>query len=393
MEINKFSNESISRLLKEVAAAYEVRDEDRFRIRAYQNAASAIEHATSEIKDIWEEGKLTDLPGVGSSIAGHLDEYFKTGKVKHFLEVFKELPQGMFGLFGLQGIGAKTAYKLAKELKIKDREEALEIVKKAAQEGKISQIEGFGEQKEAAILEAIEKLKPNKDTRKRLLLPLATAISEKYMAYLKENKDVMGIEPLGSLRRRVATVGDIDFAISTTNPSSVIKHFINYREVGEVLNEGEVKASVLLKTGVRVDLMTENPEAFGALLQHFTGSKAHNIELRKYALERAASLSEHGIKKGGKTHIFKDEKSFYTFIGLPLIPVEIREGNGEIEAALKGELPSLVDLDDIKGDLHIHTNYSDGRNSLEEMVDALVTKKYEYFGITDHAPSTTARGE
>lgn len=389
----KFTNSYISKLLKQVAAAYEVTGEDRFRIRAYQNAATSIEHATSEIKDLWERGQLTEIPGVGASLAGHLDEYFKTGKVKHFEQVLSKVPEGMFGLFGVQGIGAKTAFKLAKDLKIKTKEEAVKKVVEAAKEGKIQEFEGFGEQKEKDILEALEAVKPNKETRGRMLLPMATEISEKYMKYMKEIPEVLDIKPLGSLRRRVATIGDIDFAIATTKPEKVIPHFVKFPGVTEILNEGDIKASVLLANNIRVDLMTEDPKAIGALLQHFTGSKAHNITLRKYALEKEMSLSEHGIKYKGKTKEFPDEESFYKFIGLSYIEPELREDVGEIKLAEKGTLPKLIEVSDIKGDLHTHTDFSDGHNTLEEMVEAAKQMGYEYVGITDHAPSVTSRGD
>src|SRR3989344_495268 len=390
---SRYSNAFVSKLLKEVAAAYEVTGEDRFRIRAYQNAATAIEHATSEVKDLWEEGKLTEIPGIGSSIAGHLDEYFRTGKVRHFEASFNKLPGGMFGLFGIHGIGAKTAYRLAKELNIKRREDSLEVVKKAALEGKISQIEGFGERKEKEILEAIEKLKPNKEGRKRLLLPTASWVSEKISNYMRGIKEVLDIKPLGSLRRRVVTVGDIDFAVSTRSANKVIDHFVSFPDTSEILNKGDVKASILLKSGVRVDLMTEKPDAFGALLQHFTGSKAHNISLRKFALEKSYSLSEHCIKVKGKVKEFSDEESFYSFLGLAYIEPELREDSGEIEAAKVKKLPKLIELKDIRGDLHLHTNFSDGNNTLDEMVKKAREFKYEYIGISDHAPSINSRGE
>ena len=392
MEV-KFTNAEISKLLKEVAAAYEVTNEDRFKIRAYQNAATSIEHATSEAKDLWEEGKLKDIPGVGDSLAGHLDEYFKTGKVKHFEQVLKPLPQGMFGILGLQGIGSKTAFKLAKEFKLEKRDTAVEELKKAAEGGKISQLEGFGEQSEKEILEVLEKLKPGKEIRKRLPLPAATEIADRYLDYLKKNDSVLQIEPLGSLRRRVSTIGDIDFAIATTKPEDVIPYFLSYKEVAEVLNEGDVKASVLLSNGTRVDLMTEEPSGFGSLLQHFTGSKAHNIALRKHALEIGKSLSEHGIKYKGKIQKFADEESFYKFIGLEYIEPEIREDAGEIDLSLGGKLPNLVKLTDIKGELHSHTTFSDGASSLKQMVDSAKEKGYEYVGISDHAPSVMNRGE
>ncbi len=393
MEDNKYSNAYISKMLKQVAAAYEVTGEDKFRIRAYQNAAASVEHATSEAKDLWEEGKLTEIPGVGASIAGHLDEYFKTGKVRHFEQVLRQMPKGMFSLFGLHGIGAKTAYKLASELKIAEPGNALEIVKKAALEGKIKEIEGFGEQSEKELLDVIAKQKPGKQAKKRLLLPDATEVAERYLQYLKGLGDGLSIEPLGSLRRRVATIGDIDFAIATKQPQEALKYFVKFPEVSEILNEGDVKASVLLKNGLRVDLMTEKQEAFGSLLQHFTGSKAHNIALRELALKKGLSLSEHGIKKNEKLKEFSSEEAFYSYLGLEYIPPEIREDTGEIQASQAGKLPNLIELNDIKGDLHTHTDFSDGSNTLEEMVGTARKMGYEYVGISDHAPSVRTRGE
>lgn len=391
--VDTTSNLYISKLLKQIASVYEVLGEDKFKIRAYQNAASGVEHLTTSTKVLWEQGKLKEIPGVGPSIAGHLDEYFKTGKAKHFDEVKSKVPKGMFELLGIQGIGAKTAFKLIKDLKISEKDNAIEKVMNAAKAGKIQNLEGFGQLKEKEILEALEKQKPNKETRNRMLLPTATEIAEKYILYMKENKSVIEIFPLGSLRRRVATIGDIDFAVSTNNPKDVINHFIKSSMVTEILNEGDVKASVLIANGARVDLMTENPKSVGALLQHFTGSKGHNIALRKFALEKEMSLSEHGIKFKNKLHEFSNEKDFYEFIGLSFIEPEIREDAGEIEACEKKSLPKLIKLSDIKGDLHTHTDFSDGRNTLEEMVLSAIEKGYEYVGISDHAPSVDARGE
>ncbi|MEK7595534.1 MAG: DNA polymerase/3'-5' exonuclease PolX [Patescibacteria group bacterium] len=390
---DKYTNSSVSRLLKEVAAAYEVLEEDKFRIRAYQNASTSIEHATSEVYDLWEQGRLREISGIGASLAAHLDEFFKTGKAKHFEETFAKLPDGMFGVFGLQGIGAKTAFKLAVALKIKNRDTAEEKVKKAALEGKIRVLDGFGEKKEAEILEVIEKLKPGKEKRGRMLLPVAEEIANRYLHFLQDSKLIEQIEPLGSIRRRVATVGDLDFAVATTNPKAVLEKFVTFAEIAEVLNIGEVKASVLLKNGVRVDLMAIEPDSFGSMLQHFTGSKLHNVALRTYALEKGLSLSEHGIKKEGKLKKFADEKSFYEYIGLPLIPPELREDRGELQAAEKKLLPDMITLEDIKGDIHTHTDFSDGSNTLEEMVDGALKLGYEYFGVSDHAPSVINRGE
>lgn len=390
---NKVSNSYISKMLKEIAAAYEVTGEDRFKIKAYQNAAAGVEHSTSEVKDLWEEGKLREVPGIGSSIFGHLDEYFKTGKVLHFELVTKGLPKGMFGLFGLQGIGAKTAYRLAKAFNLKNKENALEVVKKAAQNGKIRSLEGFGEQSEKDILSVLNNVTPNKEARARMLLPDATEISQRYSSYMKAAGGCERVEVLGSLRRRCATVGDLDFAVVSSESAKVISNFVKYKEVWEILSEGDVKASVLLKNGVRVDLMVEKKEGFGSLSQHFTGSKAHNIALRKYALDKGMSLSEHGIKYKNKMRSFEDEEEFYNFLGLELIPAELREDMGEIEASKNGTLPGLIKLEDVKGDLHSHTVLSDGNNTLEEMVFAAKAMNYRYVGITDHAPSIVSRGD
>ncbi len=394
MSDTKYSNHYISNLLKWVAASYEVLGEDKFRIRAYQNAASSIEHATSEIKDMWDEGKLKEIPGVGASIAGHLDEYFKTGKVTYFEKVLSQMPPGMFGLFGIQGIGAKTAFKLAQDLKIKENDNPLAIVKKAAEEGKIRALEGFGEKKESELLEAIDKLKPNKETRPRILLSDATEIAQRYTKHMLKCKEVKRIEPLGSLRRRLSTIGDIDFAVVTSNAEVVLNHFTSFSEVAEVLNQGDIKASVLLVNGVRVDLMTEEEKAFGSLLQHFTGSKMHNVALRKVALSKGMSLSEHGIKENGKLLEFPDEESFYNHIGLKFIPPEIREDTGELELFEKGKktYPNFILQSDIKGDLHSHTDFSDGQNTLEQMIKEAKTLGYSYLGISDHAPSVKTRG-
>jgi len=392
MELPRLSNAYVTKMLREVAAAYEIKGEDRFRVRAYDTAADSVEHATSEVKDLWEEGRLGDIPGVGSSIAGHLDEYFRTGKVRHFKEVKKGLPPGMFEFLGLEGVGAKTAYRLARELNLK----TIDGLKKAAESGKIAKLPGFKEKTEKQILKAIEERKVGEG---RMILPIAYAAAEKIIGKILKMPGVRRADPLGSLRRMVSTVGDIDIGIATNKPKEVVEAFTKLPDVMRVLAAGEAKASVLLKTGKQIDIRVHDPESYGALLQYLTGSKQHNIHLRKIANEKGFSLSEYGIshfKRGkivGKPLPVATEEEFYRILGLAWIPPEIREDTGEIEAAQKGELPKLVELKDIKGDTHTHTTASDGENTMEEMVEAAIEQGLDYYGIADHAPSAQAMGE
>lgn len=395
------TNLGVAKLLRGVAAAFQLKENpspnDRFRIIAYQRAADAIEHATSEVKDLWEEGELGEVAGIGTAIAGYLDELFKTGKVNHFEQVMKGLPPAMFELIGVPGIGAKTAYKLTKELGITKPHGALEKLKKAAERGHIRKIEGFAETSEKEIKEAVEEASAR---TKRLILPYATSIAEDVVAWLRKNPNVRVAEPLGSLRRQASTVGDIDIAIATNKPKEVIEHFTKYPKKTKVLEAGEATASILLPGGTQVDLMVQPPEAFGALLQHFTGSKHHNVALRTLALKKGLSLSEYGIKKRGKLVKVATEEEFYKTLGLDWIPPELREDRGEINAALRqaqgkpGGLPKLVEVKDIKGDFHIHTNvltevsHDTGRDSIKEYVKEAEKLGYEYIGISEHNPKS-----
>lgn len=380
-----FSNKDIARLLREIAAAYEAKGENRFKIIAYDNAATSIEHATSELKDLWGEGNLDTVPGLGESIREHLGELFKTGKVKHFEAVKKGLPPGMFSLLDIGGLGPKSAYKLAKELNIKNPEDLEEVARK----GKIREIPGFGEKSEEDILTAISELK-GRGTRH--LLSIAFATAERILGHLRQHKDCQRAEPLGSLRRMVATVGDIDIAVASDKPQVMIDHLQKFREINRVLEAGPRKSSVLLRNGIQIDLMVSPPRAFGSLLQHFTGSKNHNIHLREYALKKGMSVSDYGIKVKGRLKEFKTEEEFYKFLGLTYIEPELREDTGEIEATLSYELPKIVEPEDIKGDIHLHSNYPIepshdlGEDSFETIIERAHELGYEYVGLSDHSP-------
>jgi len=388
----RLSNKEVVILLKEILAAMEVKNVNPFRIRAYQNAISILDNLTVSIYDLWENKRLGEIPGVGPGIEEHLNELFSTGKVEDYERIKKDLPQGMFALIGLRGVGAKRAFKLAVAFKLNDREKALDKLKDAAEAGKVQELEGFGEKIEKAILEAISEKKMAKSSKQRMLLIQAEEIVDRITLHMKKCKAVVKMEAAGSFRRKNPTVGDLDIPISTNEPEKVIKHFLKFPEIAEILVEGDKKASVVLKNDIQVDIRVSTPDAYGSMLQYFTGSKQHNILLRNYALTKGMSLSEYGIKKGDTTKEFADEESFYKELDLPYIPPEIRHGNFEIEAALKNKLPKLIELKDIRGDVHVHTNFSDGVNTMEEMIEKAKELGYEYIGISDHAPSIQSRG-
>lgn len=382
------SNLEVAKLLRAVAAAYEVKPGDhRFQRIAYERAADAVEHASSEVKDLWDDGKLEDVAGIGKAIAEHLDELFRTGKVKHFENLMKGMPPAMFELLEVPGIGARSAHRLTKELGIKNAENAQERLLRAAEEGKIRELEGFGEKSEEEIIEAIKEVKAR---TRRLLLPYATGIAEEVVLWLKRNPEAKKVEPLGSLRRQVSTVGDIDIACATNKPKAVIDHFTKYPKKVKLIEAGEATSSILLPGGVQVDLMVQPVESFGALLQHFTGSKHHNIALRSLAQKKGLSLSEYGIKKKGKLEKIATEEEFYKMLGMEWIPPELREDEGEIEAAQQRKLPKLVDVEDIKGDFHIHsdfppeTSHDTGKNSMEDYVKQAENLRYEYIAFSEH---------
>jgi len=390
---HRFSNKEVVALLKEVLAAMEIKGANRFRIRAYQNAIASMDNLTQSVYDLWQNNRLDEIPGVGGGLSQHLTDLFEKGSVKEFDRVRKALPQGMFSLITLRGVGAKKAYKLAKAFDLDERKGALEKLKKIAESGQIRELEGFGEKSEKDILDAIKDVKISKSERKRLLLIQAERVAEEFMAYMLENELVKEIHPLGSLRRRSETVGDIDMSVSTEKSEEVLGYFVANPKIREVVSKGDRMSTVLYGDDMQIDLLTSDPDSYGSLLQHFTGSKQHNILLRTYALEKGLSLSQYGVKKGKELVKFANEKEFYKYLGLPWIPPELREGKDEIELALKGELPVLVELSDVKGDVHIHTTASsDGLSTLEEMVSTAWEIGHEYIGISDHNPSVASRG-
>lgn len=386
------SNLEIAKLFRAVAAAIQVKDKSpgaRFKVIAYENAADAIEHATSEVKDLWDDGELVSLPGIGKSIAEHLDELFKTGKVESFEDLMSDLPQGMFEFLNIVGVGPKSAYKLAKEFKVTKAEGALAKLEKAAGCGRIHDLEGFGKESERDILEGIKNIK---EKSSRMLLPHAQEVADEIMEYMRKIPEAKRVETLGSLRRQVSTIGDVDVAVASDEPKKVIEHWLKYPKIQEVYDKGELTASVRLPGSIRADLKVQYIDTFGALLQHFTGSKHHNVALRTLAIKKKLSLSEYGVKKDGKIVKTPTEEAFYALLGMDRIPPEIRENEGEIEAALEKKLPKLVEFEDMKGDLHLHTNFLEetshdtGVGSIEEFALKGQALGLSYIAITEHNP-------
>lgn len=387
------SNQEIAQLLKGMATAYQIKNDQQFRVKAYEEAAASVEHATSSVKDLWDDGKLETLSGVGKSIASYLDELFRTGKVKHFEKVMGEFPPAMFEFLKISGVGAKTAYKLTNKLRITSSKGAINRLKKAAKAGQIRQIEGFAEESEKDILEGLGEIGKRGKEGQRMTLPFAGRLTKKMLDYMNQCPHIKRIDPLGSMRRQTATVGDLDFGVATKKPGEVIKYFCRYPKIKEVVAAGGNTARIVTRDNRQIDLKTMAPEAYGALLQHYTGSKQHNIHLREIAQKKDLSLSEYGIKSEKSVKKYDSEEKFYKELGMEWIPPELREDAGEIEAAQKGQLPKLIKLKEIKGDLHIHSDYplepshDLGGASIKEIVTKAKKMGYQYVGIAEHNPS------
>ena len=394
--MHSFTNEQISRLLRQVAAAYTIQNEGKykFQILAYQKAADSIEASVTEIKDLLSDNALDKLSGVGPSIRNHILELFSSGEVEHFNAVLKNVSPAIFPLLDIPTFGPKKAFKLVENFKLLNPKSVIEDVYKLASDNQIASLDGFGDKSQSDIKRAIDEYRLGKTKSSRMVLAVASEISDTMLTYLKKDKNVLQAFTLGSLRRMKSTIGDIDIAVSSNNPTAVLDHFNNYPYKDRIIERGDITSSIILSGNKQVDLMVLKPEMFGSLLQHFTGSKEHNVALREYALKKGYSLSEKGVKlKDGSTKTFDDEHEFYNFLGLEWIPPEIRENQGEIDASLNHKLPKLVELKDIKGDFHIHSNYPIepshdlGQNTMEEMLKRADQLDYKYFGFSEHNPS------
>ena len=392
-------NLEIAKLLRNVAAAYTIKDERKFhfQIVAYQKAADSIENSPTQLQDYYKDGKLDTVAGIGISIKGHLEELFTKGKVKYFEWALEGVPPTAFVLMDIPSFGPKKAYRLVEEFGLTNPGTVIKDLKDLAQKGKVAPLKGFGEKSQKDILRAISEFKEGKGKTTRMVLPYASEIADGIIDHLRKCPDVADARVLGSLRRCLPTVGDIDIAVASNNPTSVLDHFVSYPHIERVIEKGKETSSILTSGGKQVDLMVQPIENFGSLLQHFTGSKNHNVALREFSLRKNLSLSEHGIKdltrKNSGIQHYSSEEKFYQAIGLSWIPPEIRENTGEIELAAKNSLPKLIKTREILGDFHIHSSFPIepshdlGKNTIGEMTKKAISLGYKLLGFSEHNPS------
>jgi len=374
-------NTAIAKVFSDIADLLELKGENAFKIRAYQKAVRAIEHYPKEIKIMLDEGEdLRNIPGVGDAIAKKTTELVTTGKLGYYENLKAEFPEGITNLLAIPGIGPKTANRLSSELGVS----SVDALEQAIHGGRVAKLFRLGDKTAGNILQQIQALR-RKDQR----IPIGEAlpIVEEILDSLRSVPGVRNLTYAGSLRRFRETLGDIDLMGTADNPKEVIDTFVTLPHIGQVLAQGSTKASAIASGGLQVDLRMVEHDSFGSLLQYFTGSKQHNISLRERGRRQGLKLSEYGITDldTGELEKFAIEEDFYHRLGLQYIPPELREAQGEVERAEQGTLPRLVELSDIKGDLHVHTDWSDGHNSIEEMALAAKELGYQYIAITEHS--------
>lgn len=376
-------NAEVAGFLYEIADLLEMKGEDRFRPIAYRRAAREIEALPEDVEKLWRKGgvaRLRQVQGVGEAIAEKIDQYLREGRVSALEELRAQFPRGLVDVMRLRGLGPKRASLLWQKLGITD----VGDLKRAAETRQIRRLKGFGEKTEQRILDAI---KLHEEGQSRTLLAVAYPLAEEIVAYLRDHAPIEKVAVAGSLRRMRETVGDLDILVTSPDPPAAIRAFTEMPHVKEVVLAGGTKATVMLDARVQADIRVLEPGSWGAGLQYFTGNKDHNIHLRSMAIERGWKLDEYGVFEGDRKIAGETEEDVYAAFGLPWIPPELREENGEIQAAAKGALPRLVEPKDVRGDFHVHTNATDGVDDLAAMVRAAVEKGYAYVGISDHSPS------
>ncbi len=381
-------NQIVADVLYQIADLLDLKGEIFFKTRAYRIAAQTIEVLDEDIETIIKQDRIREISGIGEALAKKIKELVETGELKYFKELKKEIPKELLKMIEIPGLGPKKVAAIYKNLKIKTIPE----LKQACKDGKLRNLEGFGSITEQNILRGIQM---KEKTSGRVLLDLANVDGLKYIIYLKNCDKIKRISLAGSLRRCKETIGDLDILASSDKPKEVMDFFTNYDDIKQILLKGITKTSVVLNDDLQVDLRVVEDKSFGAALQYFTGSKEHNVKMRSLAIKKGYKLNEYGLfnKKNDKFVVGENEEQIYNKLGLTYIEPELRENRGEIQAAKEQKLPNLVKLNDIKGDLHVHSIYSDGFEKIEDIGNFCKKIDYKYLGITDHSQSLhIARG-
>ncbi len=375
-------NAEVARVLKEIGLLLEVEGKDRFKPLAYYRGVRSITSLGEDIEAVAKRDGLMDIPGIGKGLAEVIKNYLETGEVEILNQLRTRVPVKVLELDSIPGVGPKTIKLVYEKLGVKD----IDSLEQVANEGKLSGLPGLGEKTQVQIIEGIQIVRAG---RERTLLSDAISIAERIENELSKLKVIEQLVIAGSTRRRRETIGDLDIIVVTTDFETVMDAFVNSEGVTAVIAHGPTKSSVRLDSGLQVDLRVLPSESFGAGLQYFTGSVDHNVKLRSIAQKMGLRLNEYGLYKDKKRVAGEDEEGIYRALGLQYVPPELREDKGEIEAAQKGELPNLVTMNEIRGDLHSHTDQSDGKNTLEEMLNAAEGLGYNYYCVSDHTKSLT----
>jgi DNA polymerase (family 10) len=362
-----------------------IKGANQFKIRAYRNAAQTLSNLTDNLFDMVNNNEdLTKLDGIGKDLAAKIQEMVKDGKISALEDLKKEISPEVAEMLTIAGLGPERVKTIYHELNVKNIAE----LKKAAEENRISQLSGLGEKTEKTILEDIKK-REEKGQQERFLFSRAEEIVKPLEEYLKALEDINRVTIAGSYRRRKATVGDLDILVCGNNSEKIMKYFNDYEDVIKVLSSGETKSSVILNDGIQVDLRLVKEKNYGSALQYFTGSKEHSVKLRKIGQDQGLKINEYGVFDGDEQIGGQEEKDMYEILGLPYIEQELRENRGELEIDHASDLPDLIKIEDIKGDLQMHTDATDGSNTMEEMIEAAIEKGYQYIAITDHSQRVT----
>ncbi len=378
-------NNDISKIFNKVADLLEIADENQFRIRAYRNAARTIAGLSKNIADIVEHGEdLTQFSGIGEDLAGKIKEIVETGTLKQLEDLEEKVPEDLSNMMKIADLGPKRVKQIHQELGIK----TLEELEQAVKNDDIKKLKGFGDKIQTKIKDNIERRKKG-GQQERFKLHVAEKIAQPLLKYLKNTDRVKQVVIAGSYRRHKETVGDIDILVTCKRGTDIIDRFVNYEDVDTVVSKGDTRSTVILRNNFQVDLRVVQEDSYGAALLYFTGSKAHNVKIRKMANERDLKINEYGVFNGADRIASETEDKVYQTVDLTYIEPELREDLGEIKAAQDNKLPELITLKDIKGDLQSHTKATDGKFSLEEMADAAKEKGYEYLAITDHSKRVT----